>query len=311
MGKRLARKGAGRLPLQLSLFAFAALVLAASPIRAQQLVPADDSQARIERLEKEVQALKLMLQNQQPKPAEQKTPPKTEAEAKTEPAPAPAADTKLQANFDAGGLRFTSADKAFTLHVGGRMMADEVWWTQSPGLRQSPTQPPASPLRFQTGVGPGIGDLTDGFFIRRGRVVADGTIFKQIDYKTEFDFENYNSIAFDECFVGARDLPWIDMVRVGHMHVPFGLEAYTSSRWLSTLERSPLFDAFYQEFASGIFTNTTFLDRRVTTQHMFHRIDNFVQFNGASFGDGKYAYSGRVSGLPYYEDEGRYLLHLG
>ena len=95
------------------------------------------------------------------------------------------------------------------------------------------------------------------------------------------------------------------------MHVPFGLEAYTSSRFLPMMERSPLFDAFYQEFAPGIFTNTTFCDQRVTTQHMFHRIDNFSQFNGASFGDGKYAYSGRVSVLPIYENDGRCLLHLG
>src|SRR4051794_2532753 len=77
------------------------------------------------------------------------------------------------------------------------------------------------------------------------------------------------------------------------------------------LERSPVFDAFYQEFAPGVFTNTTFLDRRVTTQHMFHRIDAFNQFNGAAFGDGKYAYSGRVSGLPVYTDDGRCLVHLG
>ena len=79
--------------------------------------------------------------------------------------------------------------------------------------------------------------------------------------------------------------------------------------WLWTA--SPVFDAFYQEFAPGIFTNTTFCNERLTTQHMFHRIDNFSQFNGASFGDGRYAYSGRVSGLPIYEDDGRYLLHLG
>jgi phosphate-selective porin OprO/OprP len=45
-------------------------------------------------------------------------------------------------------------------------------------------------------------------------------------------------------------------------------------------------------------------------QHMFHRIDNFAQFNGDAFGDGKYAYSGRVSVLPWYEDNGRDLLHL-
>src|SRR5262249_37164104 len=129
--------------------------------------------------------------------------------------------------------------------------------------------------------------------------------------KTEFDFENYNSITFDESYIGVRDLPFFDAIRVGQMHVPFGLEAYASSRWLSTLERSPQFDAFYQEFAPGIFFNETFLDQRITAQQMFHRIDYFNQFNGASFGDGRYAFTARVSGLPIYEDDGRYLVHLG
>jgi phosphate-selective porin OprO/OprP len=220
-------------------------------------------------------------------------------------------DLKLNASWDAGGLRFKTSDETFSVHVGGRLMTDEVWWTQSPNLRQSATQPAHSPLFLQTGVGPGIGDLQDGFFLRRARVVADGTIYQTLEFKVEFDFENYNSLLFDESYVGAKDLPFIDTIRFGQTHCPFGLEAYTSSRFLPLMERSPLFDAFYQEFAPGIFIDRTFLDQRITTQQMFHRIDNFSQFNGASFGDGKYAYSGRVSGLPLYEDGGRCLLHLG
>jgi phosphate-selective porin OprO and OprP len=220
-------------------------------------------------------------------------------------------DVKFNALWDAGGLRFKTTDEAFSLHVGGRLMTDEVWWTQSPNLRQPPTPPVGSPLGLQTGVGPGIGDLQDGFFIRRARVVADGAVFQTIEFKVEFDFENYNSLLFDESYIGARDLPVVDTARIGQTHVPFGLEAYTSSRYLPMLERSPLFDAFYQEFAPGVFIDRTFYDQRVTTQHMFHRIDYFNQFNGASFGDGKYAYSGRISALPVYESDGRYLIHFG
>jgi phosphate-selective porin OprO/OprP len=217
----------------------------------------------------------------------------------------------LNVSWDGGGFRFRSPDGSFNLHLGGRLMTDEVWWTQSPNLRLPATVPANSPLPLQTGVGQGVGNLQDGAFLRRARFIADGSIFKNIDFKVEFDFENYNSIAFDESFVGVRNLPYVGMVRFGQTHVPFGLEAYTSSRYLPQLERSPLFDAFYQEFAPGLFTNTTWLDDRITMQHMFHRIDSFQQFNGASFGDGKYAYSGRVSGLPVYENDGRDLLHLG
>jgi phosphate-selective porin OprO and OprP len=314
----------------------AALVLMGGSASGQAPYPADDSKARIERLEQELQALKALLQTQGPPPvqpallpapqaspgeggkpadpaakAKEQDKKKAEEEQKQQEGTVVGDDTKLNVTFDAGGFRFRSADEAFSLHLGGRLMTDQAWWTQSPGLLRSATPPAASILPTISGVGPGIGPLLDGFFLRRARVVADGQVYQVIEFKTEFDFENYNNITFDESYIGARDLPFIDTIRFGQMHVPFGLEAYASSRWLSTLERSPSFDAFYQEFAPGVFSNTTFLDQRVTTQHMFHRIDNFNPFNGASFGDGKYAYSGRVSVLPVYEWDGRCLLHLG
>jgi phosphate-selective porin OprO and OprP len=327
-----------------------ALLILTGVTRGQDRQPApDDTKTRIEQLEKEVQALKALQQGNVPAPvpvpppAPALTPASTattaepdplairkvidqwakdkEAEAKDKQKAADERklldgfivgdDTKLNATWDAGGLRFRTADDAFSIHFGGRLMSDQTYWSQSPALRQSATQPPGSPLSSVTGVGPGIGDLQDAFFIRRARLVGDGTIYQTIEFKLEVDFENYNSLLFDESYVGARDLPLVDTVRVGQMHCPFGLEAYTSSRYLPMMERSPLFDAFYQEFAPGIFMDRTFCDERITTQHMFHRIDNFNQFNGASFGDGKYAYSGRVSALPYYEEDGRCLLHLG
>jgi phosphate-selective porin OprO/OprP len=220
-------------------------------------------------------------------------------------------DLNMNVSWDWGGFRYKTADEAFSVHFGGRLMYDAVWWDQSPGLNRPATLLRTSPLFGRTGVGVGIGDLQDGFFIRRARVVGDGTIYQTVEFKVEFDFENLNSLAFDEMYVGMKDLPFVDAVRLGQVHVPFGLEAYTSSRWQPLMERSPLFDAFYQEFAPGIFLNETFLDQRITAQQMFHRIDNFAPFNGSSFGDGKYAFTTRVSGLPIYEAEGRYLMHLG
>jgi len=322
-----------------ALWAVVALCLAGERARGGDGPPAaDDDKSRIERLEREVQALKLLLQVQpasgprpiDPAPAANapatdkpaadpprekgaKEPDEKKSDGGDKPRPGFAVgdDLKFIASWDAGGLRFKTADEAFSTHIGGRLMTDEAWWTQSPGLRRSPIQPAGSPLREFTGVGPGIGDLQDGFYVRRARFMADGLIFQTVEFKTEFDFENYNNISFDESYVGARDLPFMDTLRIGQTHCPFGLEAFTSSRFLPMLERSPLFDAFYQEFAPGIFAGRSFLDQRLTTQHMFHRIDNFSQFNGASFGDGKYAYSGRVTGLPVYENEGRCLLHLG
>jgi phosphate-selective porin OprO and OprP len=254
---------------------------------------------------------KLIDKRVKEKLAEEEANKKAEADRKAAEGTVVGDDKTLIPIWDAGGFRLKSADDAFSFHLGGRLMSDEVWWTQSPALRKPATLPAGSSLVNFTGVGQGIGDLQDAFFVRRARIVADGTIYQTIELKVEFDFENYNSLLFDESYVGVKDLPFFDAIRFGQMHVPFGLEAYTSSRFLPMMERSPVFDAFYQEFAPGIFANETFLDQRITAQQMFHRIDNFSQFNGASFGDGKYAFSARVSGLPIYEDDGRYLLHLG
>jgi phosphate-selective porin OprO/OprP len=215
----------------------------------------------------------------------------------------------LQAHWSERGLTFTSPDKDFDVHIGGRLMGDAVFFRQSNQLKTTTAASGLVPRA--TGDNPGIGDLTDGFFMRRIRVIGDGTIWQVMEYRAEMDLENYNLLTFDELFVGAKDIPFFDTIRVGQCHVPFGLEAYSSSRFLPMMERSPLFDAFYQEFAPGIFWNKTMLDGRMTMQHMFHRIDNFSQFTPDSFGDGRYAYSGRISGLPIYENDGRCLLHLG
>ena len=52
-------------------------------------------------------------------------------------------DVKFNVTWDAGGFRFKTADEAFSGHLGGRLMTDEAWWTQSRNLRRSPVQPPA------------------------------------------------------------------------------------------------------------------------------------------------------------------------
>jgi hypothetical protein len=39
-------------------------------------------------------------------------------------------DRKLNVTWDDGGFRFRSADSGFNLHIGGRLMTDEIWWSQ-------------------------------------------------------------------------------------------------------------------------------------------------------------------------------------
>src|SRR5262249_35668061 len=111
-------------------------------------------------------------------------------------------------------------------------------------------------------------------------------------------------------WVGLKDLPFVGTVRVGQHSVPQGLESFSTSRASLFLERSATFDCFLQDYAPGVFASNNYLDQRVTWEAMFHKIDQ-VPFNGAAFGDGEYAATVRLTGLPLYQADGRYLVHLG
>jgi len=75
-------------------------------------------------------------------------------------------------------------------------------------------------------------------------------------------------------------------------------------------------DAFYQNFCTGIWEGNSILNQRVTWQAAFYRQDNgqdgLNQYNnGADFGDGNYGITGRITGLPIWNNDGRCFLHLG
>ena len=216
-------------------------------------------------------------------------------------------DLKLNGSWDKG-LRMETADKDFSLKIGGRINYDSTFWSASNAMQRSGS-PSVSPN--QTGVGPGVGVLDDGSFIRRARIEFVGTFYEQFEYQAEFDFETLNVVSFDHMWVGMKDLPVVGTVRVGQQKVPMGLESYSSSKNLMFLERSALFDAFWNEFAPGIYVTNTMFDERVTWHAMFHRIEVNNPASGADFGDGDYAVTGRLTGLPMYENDGRCLVHVG
>ena len=109
-------------------------------------------------------------------------------------------------------------------------------------------------------------------------------------------------------------MPLVQNLRIGHFHEPMGLENLTSSNYWYYMERSPGHDAFLQPFnyVTGIETFNTWCDDRVTGVVAFERVgkQDISPFAFGS-GPGKYAVTGRVTCLPFYEDDGRRLLHLG
>ncbi len=195
------------------------------------------------------------------------------------------------------GFRVETPNKDFSLHVGGRIQTDSVWWTQSNAI---------SPQNQ-------VGELFDGTYFRRVRLNLDGKFQEVFEYNFEYAFENTQQLmtGLDEMWVGVTQLPFLGSIRIGHLKVPQGLEGdmVSSSKTMTFMERASYTDAFYNNFAPGVWTGNSVLDQHLTWAAMFYRTERGT--NGADFGDGEYAATGRITMLPVYENDGRCLVHLG
>ncbi|WP_206107641.1 porin [Paludisphaera rhizosphaerae] len=211
------------------------------------------------------------------------------------------------------GLQFRSEDDAFSLHVGGRVDFDNVWY-----------QPTAKNMRFGSD---NATRLADGSSFRRMRLRTDGRLYDWVDFVFEVnfanlqDFSNQSAAATTVGAVGItdsnltfREIPVLGNVRVGHFLAPISLEHMTSSNFVYYMERSPQFDAFVNRFdyVNGInFFNTYLHDRVTLSSALFRSGSTTINPFGAGAGDGEYAFAIRSTGLPIYEDGGRKLIHLG
>lgn len=145
------------------------------------------------------------------------------------------------------------------MHVGGRINADWIWWGE--------------PTRLTVAQPNGLGILEDGVSFRRARLVTDGSLWEVFEWMAEFEFASSTDITFEDFWFGVTQLPILGTFRVGHIKVPQGLESYTSSRFLTFMERAAPFDAFLEEYDPGfVFLNTAF-DQRMTWAIAYHRID--------------------------------------
>jgi phosphate-selective porin OprO/OprP len=220
----------------------------------------------------------------------------------------------LEASWD-NGLRWVSDDNQFRLHVGGNAQVDSTWLIGPKGVFAVP------------GGGDNGVENAAATFIRRARLRVEGDIFDQFDYIVEYDFahgDNENSGLQPNSFnnlIGTpvpcnvwmqiREVPFLGNVRFGNQVKPIGMTNNTYQGFLPFLERADNQDAFYAPFDAGFSLGLTARNwaesERLTWQYGIYRpeVDVFaVALN-------KYSVGGRVTALPWYEDGGRRLLHLG
>lgn len=186
------------------------------------------------------------------------------------------------------GLRLETADKSFEVQIGGRIHND---WAFMEGDDSLSTQ---------------FGEFEDGTEFRRARLSVSGLMYEKVEFKTQLDFAT-GSAVFRDVYLGLRKLPVIGNIRFGQFKEPFGLDELTSSNFITFMERS-LANAFVPSRHTGIMVHDRELKERVSwALGVFKDTNDF----GLATGDENYAVTGRITGLPWYEEDGRRLVHLG
>src|SRR5690606_7355425 len=141
------------------------------------------------------------------------------------------------------GVYFYSPRKDFVFHIGGAVHYDAAFYGAGRAIQFNPG---------------GGGELNDGVALRRGRLRADGTFYKNLDFLLEMEFSNgfvpsglpvpavpgevSNSPGPTDANLTFRNVPVLGNVRVGSQKEPFSLEHLNSYRFLEFMERSYLFD---------------------------------------------------------------------
>jgi phosphate-selective porin OprO and OprP len=230
------------------------------------------------------------------------------------PAPPENRRFRLEASWD-NGLWLEAPDNRFRVHVGGNAQVDSTWLIGPHGVFAIP--------------GGGMNGVENAAatFIRRARFRLEGDVWDQFDYVVEYEFANADndndglqppsfgnlnaSPAAKNVWVQVREVPYLGNVRVGNQVKPIGMTNNTYQGFLPFMERPDNMDAFYGPFdggyALGVSARNWTESERMTWQYGIYRPATNV-FGVAL---NKYSAGARVTALPWYEDEGRRLVHLG
>lgn len=217
------------------------------------------------------------------KPAPVSTPPSTVTPE--------AAPTGWKARWS-NGFKIERNDGTFRLKFGGRIQNDYALIDMDNELEEA------------------IGGEGIGTEFRRVRLFFSGSVYERLIFKSQLEFANTDDgeVAIKDMWMGLKDLGPVGTVTVGRQKEPFSLEEMASTKYLTFLERS-IANVFAPGRNSGLYAHNTAFDKRLLWQ-----LGIFYDTNDSGFGfddNSRWNVTGRLSGLPYYADEGEKLVHLG
>lgn len=193
------------------------------------------------------------------------------------------------------GLRFESADKRYKFRIGGRIHYDGQFF-----------DPDADTRAAVESNGPPKVRIEDGTEFRRARIESSGEVGDRVEWSAAYDFANGRT-NFRGVYVGVKDLPFGNL-RIGQMKEPFSLEQLTSANNIPFIERS-VKAAQDPAYNAGILLFDAPLEERVTWAIGAFRPG--TDDGEVSKGDGEWATTARVTGLPVCDEAGDDYVHLG
>ncbi|MFT0622803.1 OprO/OprP family phosphate-selective porin [Ectopseudomonas guguanensis] len=123
-----------------------------------------------------------------------------------------------------GGLEVATTDKEFSFKLGGRLQADygtfDGFYTRD-------------------------GDKADAAYFRRAFLELSGTVYKDWKYVLSYDLA-HNAGSSDDGYFDEASVTYTGFnpvnIRVGRFDPDFGLEKATSSKWITAIERSAIYE---------------------------------------------------------------------
>lgn len=191
------------------------------------------------------------------------------------------------------GLRFDSSDDATKIQFGGRIINDWAWFSPDDAL--------------DADVGPHV-DQTE---FRAARLYIKGTIDERYFFKANYDFAQTRALdggsGFKDVYVGLKGLPVVQDVQIGHFKEPLGLEIMTSGKYITFMERSLTSGADPARNTGLMVSGKNGRKSMTYAGGIFRDTDKF----GSGGGNGHYAFTGRVTGLPMTNKDHTQMIHVG
>jgi len=191
-------------------------------------------------------------------------------------------------------------DGAFQLNFGGRIMADAAFVWLNDGLGAD---------LAALGIDPKDGSAVE---FRRARIFFEGTVYERVIFKAQYEFANTGDgkTDFKDVWLGLKKLGFVRDLRVGHFKEPFLLEEWTSSKYITFMERG-LNNVFFPGRNMGIMAQGNQLEKKLLWQAGFFYNTNDQGFAFEDWGDAGFDVAARLTGVPLYADDGAKVVHLG